>query len=155
MMKLSDHFNLAEFTFSQTSVRHGIDNTPTDQIIKNMLFTAGRLEQIRTCLGDVALRISSGYRSPALNQAVGSGPASAHVTGFAVDFTCAPFGTPRKICQKIMAAGYQFDQLILEGVSNTNADGAWVHISFAPAMRNQVLTMKRINGKTVYEKGLT
>ncbi len=155
MTKLSEHFNLNEFTKSQTAVRLGISNTPTPEIEANLKYVAGKLEHIRTTLGDYSISISSGYRCPALNKAVGGSPTSSHQTGYAVDFECDQYGTPRKIAEKINAAGYKYDQLILEGVNDEYPDGAWVHISFDPMMRQELLTMKRKNGRTIYEKGLT
>lgn len=155
MTPLSEHFSLEEFTRSQTAVRFGISNAPSAAIKEVLKLTARKLEQIRTALGDYPLSISSGYRCPAVNTAAWGSTTSAHLTGHAVDFDCDYFGTPRAIVEKISAAGYKFDQLILEGVNEDYPDGSWVHISFAPEMRGQVLTMKRRRGRTVYEQGIT
>jgi len=74
--------------------------------------------------------------------------------GFACDFNAVGL-TPREVCRRIVKAGVKFDQLILEGVSSRNPDGAWVHISFAPEMRGQVLTMSvSTAGRTTYKAGI-
>ncbi|MCX6010325.1 MAG: D-Ala-D-Ala carboxypeptidase family metallohydrolase [Chloroflexi bacterium] len=154
-MKLSEHFSLDEFVDSQTATRNGIDNTPTPEIIKRLTELAGRLEWVRTVLGGNSIRISSGYRCRLLNQAVGGASDSAHVLGYAADFSCSGFGSPRQVATHLIKAGCGFDQIILEGVSDTAPDGVWVHISVDPKQRQQVLTMKRKGVATVYEKGLT
>jgi hypothetical protein len=153
-MKISDHFSLEEFCFSQTAVRAGIRNEPNEETITRIKEVAKQLEFIRNTLNELPIRISSGYRCTALNRAIGSKDSSHHVTGYAVDFTCPAYGTPKEVCEKILAAGYKFDQLILEGVSKTNPEGAWVHISFNPTLRGEVLTMSSIGGIQSYIKGL-
>ena len=145
-MRLSTHFTLEEFCFSQTATRLGIKNTPDAKTIEQLKEVAKQLEFIRNTLGELSIRISSGYRCLALNRAIGSSDSSAHVLGWAVDFTCPSFGTPTEVAKKILAAGYKFDQLIDEGT--------WVHISFDPKMRGEVMTAKFIAGKAMYTKGL-
>jgi zinc D-Ala-D-Ala carboxypeptidase len=130
-MKLSEHFDLSEFTTSQTAARRGIDNTPNPAVMANLRRTASALEAVRTLLGKPLL-ISSGYRSPDLNKVIGGAPTSAHVQGFAADFICPGFGDPLAICHAIRKSGLKFDQVIEEGT--------WVHISFDPRMRGEVLS---------------
>lgn len=153
-MKLSPNFSLNEFTFSQTAIRAGIRNEPNEETITRLKEVAKQLEFIRNTLGELPIRISSGYRCIALNRAIGSKDSSHHVAGYAVDFTCPTYGTPLEVASKILAAGYKFDQLICEGVSKANPEGAWVHISFNPMMRGEVLTMHSIGGIQTYMKGL-
>lgn len=140
-MKLSANFHLDEFVTSQTAARRGIDNTPPAPVLIRLKNAAKGLEKVRAVLGRPIL-ISSGYRSPALNKAVGGSATSDHMNGDAADFISPGFGTPIAICRAIVAAGIKFDQLIEEGT--------WVHISFGPRMRGQILTMR--NGK--YTAGL-
>lgn len=140
-MKLSTHFDLAEFTISQTASRLDLDNTPDADTIARLKITAEALEDVRALLGKPIL-ISSGYRSKAVNHAVGSSDTSAHVKGWAVDFISPSFGSVQAICRVLAKSGIEFDQLIEEG--------SWVHLSFDPRMRGQVLTMR--DGK--YSVGL-
>ena len=141
----SKYFTLQELTFSDTATRLNIDNTPTSAIIVNLADTARRMDLIRDLLAK-PITVVSGYRSPPLNTAIGGATHSAHMTGHAVDFISRSFGSPLEICQKIVSAGIKFDQLIQEGT--------WVHISFDPQMRNQVLTAGFATGKAQYRNGL-
>jgi hypothetical protein len=145
-MKLSEHFNLDEFTASQTAVRRGIDNTPPPAVTERLRMLAATLEQVRSLLGNNSIRISSGYRCLDLNRAIGRGNLSAHVLGYAVDFTCPKFGTPKEVANKIAESPIKFDQLIYEGT--------WIHLSVDPRNRREVLTAHFKNGKAKYTKGL-
>ncbi len=144
---LSGHFHLDEFTTSQTATRHGIDNTPSDKVVENLRMLAALLEQVRELLGGGAIRISSGYRSLALNRHIGSNDTSAHVRGWAADFTCPSFGTPLAVAKKIAESNLKFDQLIYEGT--------WIHISCDPQNRRQLLTARFEHGHTYYTSGIT
>lgn len=149
MDKLTDHFSLEEMTASETAARRGIDNTPSPAIIKNLTRTAQLLERVRVLLGSKPILVSSGYRSPALNAAVGGSKTSAHMQGLAADFICPGFGTPLAICKRLDSLGVEFDQLIQEGT--------WVHIGLAAEgikPRRQVLTAKFSSGGTTYGGGL-
>mgnify|MGYP001090575662 CR=1 FL=1 len=123
-MRLSTHFTLEELTHSDTATRLGIDNTPTAEVIDNLTFLAGELEHVRTILGHPML-ISSGFRCHALNDHLGSKRTSSHTKGLAVDFICPSFGNPRNVCDAIIDANINYDQVILEY-------DRWVHLSFHP-----------------------
>ena len=140
-MKLSRYFSLEEMTFSQTAVRKGIENDPSKAVIENLMHTAAEMDKVRTLLNRPVL-VSSGYRSPELNKAIGGAATSAHMTGFAVDFTCPEYGTPKDIFNAIRKSNIRYDQLIEEG--------QWVHISFGPGLRNQKLIARFIDGKAHY-----
>jgi zinc D-Ala-D-Ala carboxypeptidase len=122
--KLSEHFTLEELILSQTAARKGIDNTPPALIIRELRKLAAALEEIRTLLGGVPIFVSSGYRSPELNAAVGGAKHSAHMDGLAADFTAPAFGIVIQVARKIATSDIAYDQLIHEY-------GAWVHISLA------------------------
>ena len=133
-MQLSPNFTLDEFTFSQTAGRDNIDNTPTPDVLKRLTNTAQQMELVRVLLMQ-PINISSGYRSPALNKAVGGAAKSQHLSGEAVDFTAPKFGTPRQIVEKIKSSNIQYDQIIHEF-------DRWVHISFSEvANRKQALVI--------------
>lgn len=132
----SKYFTYKEAVFSQVAVRKGIDNTPAREVENNMIFTASCLDQVREFLGS-AVHVSSWYRSPALNAAVGGAISSGHLQGYCVDFTCPAFGEVAEIFQALKESGIVYDQLILEFNS-------WVHISFDPRMRRENLVY---NGK--------
>lgn len=146
MTKLSEHFTLEELTFSATAQRKQIDNKPPADVLENMKRLAAGLEEVRAALGNKPMRINSGYRSPKLNRAVGGARLSAHMAGYAADFVCPDFGSPLKIVKALAATGIQFDKLIQEGT--------WVHISFAPEARRQLLTAHFGPNGTSYTAGV-
>src|SRR5438552_3183529 len=84
-MKLSEHFSLEEFTLSSKALSMGIENTPTPEHLKNLRHLAERMEAVRA-LFDKPIEITSGYRNPIVNAAVGGVPKSAHALGHAADF---------------------------------------------------------------------
>lgn len=148
-VQLSDHFTLAEATYSSTANIKELDNTPGINTIEVMKRSAMCMERVRAVLGNVPLHINSWYRSPEVNAAVGSKVTSQHIRGEAVDFICPAFGTPFDICKKLieMKDLIRFDQLILEH--------SWVHISFgitSGTNRSQVLSLLATGS---YAAGLT
>ena len=147
IIQLSDHFTWAEASF--TSHRE-VDNEIPSELYPVIKHTARYMERVRASLDNKPLTVSSWYRCPELNAAVGGSSGSQHMKGEAVDFICPSFGTPVQVCRRLMM--YQdllkFDQLILEH--------SWVHISFSydPGVpdRGQVLSLLK-NKK--YAQGLT
>lgn len=144
-LRLSPHFLLSEFTRSATAAQHGIDNKPGPEHYANLRRLASTLERVREVLGHPII-ISSGYRSPALNRAVGGSTTSDHANGLAADFTCPGFGSVREVCQAIIDAGIPFDQLIYE-----QGGTEWAHLGIGSRMRRQVLSWAPISG---YVRGL-
>jgi zinc D-Ala-D-Ala carboxypeptidase len=141
MTQLTEHFSLAEMTDSQTAARKGINNVPpaNSQERKNLQRTAEVMELVRTLLGDKPILISSGYRSPQVNAAVGGSKSSAHMSGLAVDFSCPGAGSPKHICKTLEPhmKNLGIDQLIHEY-------DTWVHLGLRAAdmtPRHQALTI--------------
>lgn len=123
---LSPHFTLAEFIASDTAAMRGIDNTPDDAALEQLEGTADLMELVRARCGSNPVLISSGYRCPELNAAVGGASNSAHLYGCAADFTVPAFGSVLDVCRAIEPhlAEWGVDQLIYE-------NAAWVHIGRA------------------------
>jgi hypothetical protein len=146
-MKLSPHFNLDEFIYSPTATRLGIDNTPGSAIIERLRIVAEGLEIVRNSLGEGGspIIIDSGYRCPELNKAVHGSWKSGHLLGWAVDIRSKTWSA-LDIAHRVLEIGLKFDQLIMEGT--------WIHISFDPKMRGEVLTARFRNGVATYTKGL-
>lgn len=140
-MQLSQHFSLAELTVTNT----GIKNEPNPELLGRLILLADRMEKVRSICGDNPVTISSGYRSPEVNKAVGGVSNSDHMSAYVCDFTIPRFGSPYDVCKAILADGLRFDQLIHERKR-------WVHISFAPRMRQQILTLPARGEK--YKSGL-
>jgi len=141
-MQLSEHFSLEEGTYSETAIRLGISNQPNETQLANMKIAAKQLEEVRNVTG--SLRVNSWLRLPDVNVAVGGSKVSSHMDGWAID--CSSFAhTPYELCQFVLKAGIKFDQMIHEY-------GRWMHISFAPEMRQQELTIFKPEGK--YKPGI-
>lgn len=136
-MQLTAHFSFEELTISEYAQRHGIPNNPPPGIVDNLKITANGMEKVRDVLGGSPIHVNSGYRSPMVNSQIGGAKNSAHCTGFACDFIAPYFGSTYIVAVAISQSAIQFDQLILEY--------GWVHISFAPTMRMQMLTKKSAN----------
>lgn len=141
-MNLSEHFSLDEATYSETAIRMGINNQPNEQQLANMTTAAEQLEEVRNVTG--ALRVNSWLRLPDVNVAVGGSKVSSHMDGWAIDCSSSTH-TPYEVCQLVLGAGIKFDQIIHEY-------GRWMHISFAPEMRQQELTIYKPEGK--YKPGI-
>jgi zinc D-Ala-D-Ala carboxypeptidase len=128
-MQLSKNFALVELITSQEAARRGLDNTPTPQVITNLTnLVKNVLQPLRDLVGKPIV-ISSGYRSPAVNSAIGGAINSEHMTGCAADFTI-PGKTNKETAQLIMY-NLTFNQLILEFYREDNPYYGWVHCSYS------------------------
>lgn len=140
-MNLSPNFTLAELTASATAQSQGWDNVPPPAVLEALRRTAAGLEEVRALLSQVAgqpvpITVTSGYRSLRLNRAIGSRDSSSHILGEAADFRAQRFGTPTQIVATVARSSIAFDQLIAE---STRTGIRWVHISFSPRARREVL----------------
>ena len=149
--RLGSFFWLSEFLRSDTATRRGLSNAPDAAALANLrTVLAPGMERVRNLLGS-PVQITSGYRSPEVNRAVGGSASSQHCQGLAADFIAPGHGTPRSIARHLMthAPELRFDQLIFEGT--------WVHISFVPGKgRGEVLTAHFMPGQPVtYSRGVS
>lgn len=122
---LSPHFTLEEMTASQTAAREGIPNNPDGQSLENLSMLAKTMEKVRTILGNKPIIISSGYRGPQLNEAIGGSKTSAHMFGLACDFTCPGAGLPVDICRVLEP---HMRELGIDQLINEYPPNGWVHI---------------------------
>jgi len=146
-MRLSKNFVLSEITRSNTARRKGISNEPEKEHLANLQTIITELIQpMRNAIGPI--RISSGYRSPKLNRAIGGSSRSQHCKGQALDLQFWKDGkmNNKVIYDWVLDSGLDFDQMINE------FDFAWIHISFNSSKnRRQVLeAYKNDQGKTAY-----
>ena len=154
-MNLSPHFTLAELTRSEAATRGGFSNTPSDEEIENLKALCETiLEPIRAHFGK-PIRVNSGYRGPEANKAVGGASSSQHCKGEAVDFEIDGVAN-RDLAQAIIDMKLQADQIILEFYVAGDPNSGWVHCSHkrSGTNRGEVLTAAKIQGKTVYTRGL-
>ena len=149
-MQLSKHFTLREMTNSMTAQRKGIDNTPGAGEIKALGDLCYEVLEPLRAWADKPVTITSGYRSEALCEAIGSKKTSQHAKGQAVDLEI--MSVPNIKLAYWIEANCDFDQLILEYYKPDDGQAGWVHVSYNEkgANRKQVLTF---DGKR-YENGL-
>ena len=149
-MNLTRNFTLSELTKSDTAIRKGINNNPNaEQVEKLKALCENILQPTRDEWGVVS--VSSGYRSQALCQAIGSVSTSQHARGQAADFECHT--VDNKQLFEWVTNELDFDQAILEFYTGTPESG-WLHVSYnKDGNRKQKLRAFRNDaGKTQYEE---
>ena len=151
-MQLSKHFTLKEMTKSMTAQRRGIDNTPGSGEIKALGDLCYEILEPLRAHFDKPVTITSGYRSEALCEAIGSKKTSQHAKGQAVDLEI--FGVPNIQTAYWLQNNVDFDQLIMEYYDKDDPAGGWVHISYheSDSNREQVLTYDGKNTPKDYQK---
>ena len=149
-MQLSKNFSLPELTKSQTAERKGIDNTPSPTHQENLqLLCEMILQPVRDHFNRV-VSVSSGYRSPALCEAIGSKITSQHAKGQAADFEI--YGLSNQELANYVKDNLDYDQLILEYWTPESPNNGWVHCSFnSKGNRKEYLRAYKNEGKTKYE----
>tara|TARA_R100000935_G_scaffold47927_1_gene72182 strand:+ start:1130 stop:1594 length:465 start_codon:yes stop_codon:yes gene_type:complete len=152
-MNLSPNFSLRELCKSQTATRKGLNNVPDASwekpIVENLVELAGNILQPIRENYNIPFTPSSGYRSPALNDAIGGSKTSQHSLGQAVDIE-VPTVDNATLAQWIID-NLIFDQLILEFYKKGEPNSGWVHVSYKnEGNRKEILTF---DGKS-YQKGL-
>jgi len=152
-MNLSKNFKLSELIKSETALRLDIDNTPNDEQIESLrLLCENILQPVREHFGK-PVKISSGFRSPAVNQATGGSATSDHCKGQACDFEID--GVPNPELAEWIESNLKYTQLILEFYTQGQPNSGWVHASFNPkSLKCQSLTATKVAGKTTYLNGL-
>ena len=147
-MVLSKNFHLNEFTKSVSGIRNNLDNSPTSEHIRNIqLLVKYVLQPLRDSLNK-PIRITSGYRSEALNKLIGGSKRSQHCKGQAADLQFRVDGVMdnKAIWDKIIELGLPFDQMINE------FEFSWIHISYNHEHnRNSLLEAYKENGRTKYK----
>ena len=153
-MKLSKNLSLGEFTLSQTAKREGIDNTPNEKHLEAAKLLAENIFQPIRDHFATPIFISSGYRSDALNEAIGGSKTSQHSKGEALDIDMDHRkGPENEEIFHYIRENLPFDQLIWEFGTDERPD--WVHVSYNSdgEQRGQILTAKRnSSGKVYYTK---
>lgn len=145
-MNLSQHFTLAEMTFSPTAIKKGIDNNPNAQAVRNLTALCEKvLEPLRAYIGS-SIKISSGYRCEVLNSLIGGAKSSQHKFGQAVDIDL------KEKCAEAfhwIIENLDYDQIIWEFGNDKQPD--WIHVSFSTkGNRKNSLKAIKSNGRTKY-----
>ena len=144
-MNLTKNFSLIELTSSETAVRKGIDNTPSQEVVNNLKYLCENVMQpLRDWYGK-PINITSGYRSPKLNKAIGGSTTSDHCLGCAIDFTL-PKEDYKEVFEYIKA-NLPHDQIINE------FNFQWIHVSFRSSgnRKQSLAAYKNAIGQTKYK----
>lgn len=147
---VSPHLPLRDAIRSQTAERLGLPNTPTAAILEAMRQVAAACyEPAVAALGPIG--VSSFYRAPAVNAAIGGSRTSDHCRGRAIDLDAIPAtDLTNAALFEWLRAHVPFDQLIWE--FGDDDQPAWVHVSYrGPTNRRQVLRAARLAGRVVYQ----
>ena len=151
-MKLSENFSLEELIRSSTARRIGLDNIPNDEHLKNLQVVVDEIAQpLRDHFGK-PVRINSGYRSPALNDAIGGSKKSQHSKGEALDLEID--GVSNLEVADWITDNCDYDQVILEFYNPAEGpNSGWVHASCKENLsenRERNLIALKDGKKTVY-----
>ena len=134
MEQISDHFSMSEFTFSPTAVEHSLRNEP-DRIQRSCIrsLVINLLEPLRRYAGE-PIRITSGFRSEALNRLVGGVKTSQHRLGEAAD--CFTPKGPRFLLRRLLDSGLPFDQAIVYQSKN------FIHLSYREGRNRRMIIIR-------------
>ena len=133
------YFSIAELTASNTAKQRNIPNVPSDLSVRNLIMLVDNvLDPLREAYGK-SIRVNSGYRSIALNKAIGGASSSQHMTGHAADISAGSRKENQKLFDLVQKLNLPFDQLIFEKGSLKEGPD-WVHVSFDESRnRRQIL----------------
>ena len=153
-MQLSKNFWLEEFLKSQAATRFGLSNKPSPEYVENLRELAVNILQPIRDHFKLPVIINSGYRSAAVNRAVGGSATSQHSVGEAADIEIP--GITTVALAKWIQDNLNFDQLILEGFDpRQGPNSGWVHVSYSnKRARKSVLTATFTGGKASYANGI-
>lgn len=148
-IRISKHISIKEATRSNTAERLGIDNFPDSPTLVNMQALAENVfEPLREHFGH-PIYITSFYRSPELNKAIGGSPRSQHCKGQAIDIDDVIGSSTNADFFNYIKDNLEFDQLIWEFGNNDSPN--WVHVSYnTDNNRGNILKASKENGKTKY-----
>lgn len=130
-MRITKNFRLHEFVESEKAEELGIDNTPSEFIVDNIVLLCVKLLQPLRSLYGKPMNINSGYRCEELNEAVGGVDTSDHRKGLAADIGCE---NPKQLLSCLLSSGLVFDQAILYPT--------FLHLSYRPTRNRQQVIRK-------------
>jgi len=152
MKNISEHVTYKEGVYSNTAMRLGLKNEPTEAHLSNMeLLSEKVFEPLRAHVNG-PIKINSFYRGPELNKAIGGSSKSQHCNGQAMDIDDTYGYMSNANMYEYIKKNLSFDQMIWEFGTDSNPD--WVHVSYVneEANRNRcLLAYKDENNKTAYK----
>lgn len=148
---LSKHVSMREGVYSITAKRLGLDNTPTEEHIKNMELICEKIFEPLRIIANGPIKINSFYRGEKLNKAIGGSSKSQHCKGQAMDIDDTYSYMTNAEMFEFIKHHLDFDQIIWEFGTDKNPN--WVHVSYvnSEVNRNRCLkAYKDKNNKTRY-----
>jgi hypothetical protein len=148
-MKISDNFSFDELTVTNHGILQDANRITAKGFLKQLKYTAGALEECRAVIGS-PLKVTSGFRSPTLNKAVGGSPTSKHTQGLAADFV--PYGlmSVKEAFDKLIANKdklYSVRKVIIEGIKGKT----WIHMQAKVAKEEKTQFFATADGKNFKE----
>ena len=153
MENISKHITYKEATYSNTAIKKGIDNSPSDDQLNNMRVLAVKVFEKCIYYFQEPIYVTSFFRSLTLNSVIGgSSKTSQHCSGEAMDIR---MGYDSKFTNKelfeFIKKNLDYDQLIWE--FGTDEEPKWIHVSYNRFMNRKMnLRAVRRKGKTKYIK---
>ena len=145
-----NYFTIEELTYSQTAVKRGIRNETTPEVEKNLTaLVCVVLDPAREKWGKPIL-VTSGYRCPELNKAVGGVPTSQHLKGEAADIVAGSRRENAELGRLIVSMG-TFDQVIFEQSNKECTEAEWIHVSWKRVGENRRQVLRLVAGAKKYE----
>ncbi len=145
------YFTIEELTYSQTAVKKGIRNETTPEVEQNLIaLVCVVLDPAREKWGK-PIHVSSGYRCPELNKAVGGVPTSQHLKGEAADITAGSRRENAELGRLIVKSGC-FDQVIFEQSNRECTECDWIHVSWKRVGTNRRNVLRLVKGSKKYEQ---
>lgn len=153
---LTTHFFLREFTYSATATKRDIPNHPPKPALLQLARLARVLERCRMILDDRPIRITSGYRCPDLNRAVGGVGNSHHLYGCAADFICPGYGDPQKVHAALTDALRAQDANPgtnpIPPIDDLGLEfKRWIHLAIPRPVQWTSWSSRRLHGTTTYD----
>lgn len=151
------YFTINELVKSATATRLHINNSPTKQVESALIALVDNVLDPLRDKWQHPIIVTSGYRSPNLNRAIGGASASQHCKGEAADIRTVSDSRDdnMKLLHCLLNSGIIFDQVIAENVDSLGRPD-WIHVSFTKSRQNRMkrTTMKKVKGKTTYISGI-
>jgi zinc D-Ala-D-Ala carboxypeptidase len=151
MIMISEHISFKEGMYSNTAIRLGISNVPDKDSLVNMQVIAKKIFEPLRIYVCGPIKISSFYRAPELNEAIGGSKKSQHCQGCAIDIDDIHGYKTNNQMYHWVKENLNFDQIIWEFGDDENPD--WVHVSYVNDKdnRNRCLKAYKENRKTKYK----
>ena len=149
-MKITENFTLEELYRSSEAEKKHLNNVPSAFEIKQLeLLAKTVLQPIRNKCG-FPVWVSSGYRSAAVNKAVGGSATSQHCRGQAADIKACKGHTNKELFDCIKKMVERGEIVVGQLINEYNY--SWVHVSLPYTKKNEILDAVKVGGRVTYKR---